>query len=270
MTRIGDAELGDVDGDGDLDIVITDWGAQDPGTTGSGRTDATVPQRRQRPLHRRPLLLNDGHGVFTLAPGAATPDDTPGTLGIAVADVDGDGRVDVVQSQGEVAFPEKIQLATAMIAVDTHAPVIQIERMPGRSGIVHARVHDRISPLRLVDFPSVALRANGQAVPMRWYGEYLWAAQLPAQATAYEVCATDRRGNSACVSGGDDPGDDPGKTSGDAGVTHCPDSRGCPRAGCCDVGGDSRGACSLALVIGVCLRADSRSQRDRRMPAILL
>jgi hypothetical protein len=400
-TSIGDAELGDVDGDGDLDIVITDWGAQDPGATGypggpmrlyrndgtghftedtaamptqlikwswdielvdvdndwdldilisckscttsylylndgtgkftnapnalphyrnnydfapmdidgDGYVDlATIndgPGSTNHIFHNRGdgtfadetttrmtgtanpgaddnasvwldadddgdpdllvgslsgpdrLLLNDGHGVFTLAPGAATPDDTPGTLGIAVADLDGDGRVDVVQAQGEVAFPEKVQLATAMIAVDTHAPVIQVEPAPGPGGIVHARVHDRISPLRLVDLQSVELRANGQAVPVRWYGEYLWRAQLPANATTYEVCATDRRGNTACVPGGGNTGDGRGM-SGDAGITQCPDSSACPRAGCCDVGGDPRGASLLVVVVGLCLRARSR------------
>ena len=32
------------------------------------------------------------------------------------------GRLDVVQAQGEVAFPEKVQLATTAVAIDTQPP----------------------------------------------------------------------------------------------------------------------------------------------------
>ena len=37
---------------------------------------------------------------------------------------------------------------------------------------------------------------------MRWYGEYLWAADWPADlppATPYRVCAADAAGNTACA-----------------------------------------------------------------------
>ena len=37
---------------------------------------------------------------------------------------------------------------------------------------------------------------------MRWYGEYLWRADWPADipaGTAYRVCATDAAGNRACA-----------------------------------------------------------------------
>ena len=40
-----------------------------------------------------------------------------------------------------------------------------------------------------------------RAVPMRWYGEYLWAADWPSdvdRATPYRVGATDAAGNAAC------------------------------------------------------------------------
>jgi hypothetical protein len=36
---------------------------------------------------------------------------------------------------------------------------------------------------------------------MRWIGEYLWRADMPAgftDATAYRICATDASGNAAC------------------------------------------------------------------------
>jgi len=37
---------------------------------------------------------------------------------------------------------------------------------------------------------------------MRWYGEYLWRADWPADVpagTIYRVCATDRAGKRACA-----------------------------------------------------------------------
>jgi hypothetical protein len=42
--------------------------------------------------------------------------------------------------------------------------------------------------------------ARGGSVPMRWYGEYLWRASVPAAAAAgtLRVCATDAAGNRAC------------------------------------------------------------------------
>lgn len=41
-------------------------------------------------------------------------------------------------------------------------------------------------------------------VPLRWYGEYLWQADWPADVPAsagYRVCATDAAGLSACAEG---------------------------------------------------------------------
>jgi hypothetical protein len=145
-----------------------------------------------------------------------------------------------------------------MIALDTHAPVITVQR--GAVGTVHARVHDRISPLHGFDFRSVVLRANGVDTPMKWYGEYLWAAALPAGTTDYQVCATDRAGNMACASPGGMPGPDAGP-GGDAGViVACPDGSGkCPGTGCCDTGGDPRG---LALLVLVSARILSRARRS--------
>src|SRR5262249_44491895 len=91
----------DVDSDGDADLLI-----------GSAAVDG--------------LYINDGAGNFTRQT-VATPSDTPSTLGLAFADLDGDGRLDLVQGQGESAFPDKIQLATAMVAVDTSPPVVRAD-----------------------------------------------------------------------------------------------------------------------------------------------
>jgi hypothetical protein len=116
-----------------------------------------------------------------------------------VADLDGDGRLDVVQSQGEEAFPEKVQLATAAgVAVDTAAPVIASVEHVAAGSVVHARVHDHQSPSRAHDWKRVWLTADATEIDLRWYGEYLWSATVPAGTSSYTVCAQDRAGNQAC------------------------------------------------------------------------
>ena len=56
---VGDAEFGDVDGDGDLDLALADSGPQSPMTNAGGRTH---------------LWLNDGSGVFTDVTESQIPD----------------------------------------------------------------------------------------------------------------------------------------------------------------------------------------------------
>ncbi len=56
---IGDLELGDVDDDGDLDMVLADWGAGSNMNNNGGRTM---------------LWLNDGNGYFTDATNAQMPE----------------------------------------------------------------------------------------------------------------------------------------------------------------------------------------------------
>ncbi|HUF47377.1 MAG TPA: hypothetical protein VMM93_06130, partial [Vicinamibacterales bacterium] len=41
-----------------------------------------------------------------------------------------------------------------------------------------------------------------RTVPMQWYGEYLWRADVPADidaAATYRVCAVDAAGNETCA-----------------------------------------------------------------------
>lgn len=155
------------------------------------------------------LLRNDGSGH--LKQSGCIPGSTPGTLGIAVADLDGDHRLDVVQAQGEKAFDEKVYFG-ANIPPDTAPPRVTLVEQAGapagdRPIRIRARVHDHKSPTMPHDWHSVVLRwtANGrsQETPMRWYGEYLWRATIdapPAAAFSYQVCATDAADNQTCSS----------------------------------------------------------------------
>jgi hypothetical protein len=165
----------DVDSDGDADFLI-------------GSLDG--PDR---------LLINDGSGGLTLADDVFdTPKPSGGTLGFAVADLNGDGRLDVVDAGGEVSGSkdERIYFATDVVPVDTAAPVVRWEAV-GSS--VLARVHDNQTPNMPQDWQSVTVRWSGGEAPMIWYGENLFRAGIPAGVTDLEVCAVDAVGNETCV-----------------------------------------------------------------------
>jgi hypothetical protein len=160
------------------------------------------------------LLINDGKGVFTLAKDVFDGPPTPGTLGLALADLDGDQRLDVVQAQGEnpKAVEERVFMGTGL-KPDTAPPVVTMvgkaDAPEGRL-LVRARVHDRKSPLLATEFKRVIVEliVKGEDMPamrpMTWYGEYLWRADLPVapdKVSSFRVCATDAAGNTTCVDG---------------------------------------------------------------------
>jgi hypothetical protein len=150
------------------------------------------------------LLVNDGTGHFTLDDSVFEGANTPGTLGMAVADLNDDGRLDVVQSQGEVASPDKVFFGTGN-AVDTAPPVVTLLKsaLDQSTLQVWARIHDHKSPTMPHDWQEVNLEyaidgGDYTALPLRWYGESLWHAQvtLPSGQTAsYRLIARDARGN---------------------------------------------------------------------------
>ena len=177
----------DVDSDGDADFLVGSLSGPDR------------------------LLVNDGKGRLTLQRDVFDGAPTPGTLGLALADLDADRRMDVVQAQGEheTAVQERVFFGTGL-KPDTAPPSISLigaADRPGGGVLVRARVHDRKSPLLPTELTRVVVEwtaAGGATVTtaMRWYGEYLWRAEMPAGFVAsatYRVCATDAAGNTACA-----------------------------------------------------------------------
>ncbi|UCF93026.1 MAG: VCBS repeat-containing protein [Desulfobacterales bacterium] len=158
------------------------------------------------------ILINDGTGHLRLHKdfmNSFTGDPTHGTLGMAVADLNGDGKLDVVQSQGEVpGYEDERVFLGKHIKVDTAPPVIaMVEKinLAHQPVVVRARVHDNKSPTMPHDWQSAVLYwtdgGQTQEIPMRWYGEYLWRAtvdKLRSDRIRYKVCATDAAGNQAC------------------------------------------------------------------------
>jgi len=157
------------------------------------------------------LMINDGSGNLEMNFQVFIGEDTPGTLNLALADLNGDHKLDVVMAQGEnPAHKDERVFLGKNILPDTASPVItlveQVEAPTvGQPIQIRARVHDNKSPTMPHDWQSVLLKwtAGDQTgeVPMVWYGEYLWRAvleQAPLGMLSYQVCATDAAGNQAC------------------------------------------------------------------------
>ena len=252
LLSVGDLEPGDIDGDGDLDLMLADWGPGHNMTNDGGRTrlwlndgagtftdDARgMPQYTNNyefePMdldgdgwldlvtmndgeivggnssdRREHVFRNDGKGRFRDVTEAWWPPAANvGEDDNMVAFLDGDGRMDVVQAQGEhpKAVDERVFLGRGL-APDTAAPsvtMVGVKEM-GQRTVVHARGHDRKSPSLATEWKRVAVEwttpAGPREVPMRWYGENLWRADWPAnvdRVATYRVCATDAAGNAAC------------------------------------------------------------------------
>ena len=214
-------------------------------------------------------LLRNQSGHLEVDESVFSGPDTPGTLGIAVADLDGDGRIDVVQSQGEAADADLVYLGTG-VAPDTAPPrvdLVESPEAPYGSVVIRARVHDDKTPVAPHDFSEVVLcrdlcGKSGARTAMSWYGGALWRGQIDAKdGDRYQVCATDRAGNTTCsdpLTLGEDKSDLPGAGASGGG------------GGCAAAGGGCRTRTLIALLMACCLlglrakRVACRSSRSSR------
>ncbi len=166
-SRAGAARLGDMDGDGDLDLVLSDWGDLPPGSGGTAEiwtNDGTghftelvaaVPQDTSF-IGTGPvdidladvdgdwdldillasqngdslLFLNDGTGLFTNVDANLPPQPGPYTAGPDVCDVDGDGDLDLWLDNGAPQLQEQL-LTNNGFGVFTDVTAIQVDGAPG-------------------------------------------------------------------------------------------------------------------------------------------
>jgi hypothetical protein len=180
------------------------------------------------------LLINNGSGKLTLMDDVAVGASTPGTLALALDHFDGDGRLDMVQAQGEVAYADHV-FRGIDIPPDTAPPFVWpmqgVLSPPNRAGAVsltvHARIHDRRTPHSAHQWNQVILRHqvdDGPVIetPMQWFGEHLWRAQvhgLTGSSAPWSICAEDSSGNKACTANQPTPLPNTPSDESDAGPT---------------------------------------------------
>jgi hypothetical protein len=149
------------------------------------------------------LSINDGAGNFTLKQPILSGPETPLTLSLVIADLNGDHKLDIVmgQGEGEEGIEERIYIGTN-VQPDTAAPEIthisySVDSISSMV-TVKARIHDRKSPsvsgdwkgVSIIDVDSIKIST------MKWYGEYLWTAKITeAQLTGSTLQAIDAAGN---------------------------------------------------------------------------
>ena len=86
VLAVGSITCGDIDGDGDNDIV----------------TAASA--------ERNYVVLNDGHGLFTVVPGPITTTSVSGRDSVVACDFDSDGDLDLVFATGFDSNPKQLEL----------------------------------------------------------------------------------------------------------------------------------------------------------------
>ena len=180
-----DSKFFDYDNDGDLDLIIARIGA------GGER-----------------IYNNNGSGVFSSTSGVIE-NLGDASLDVVVADLDGDGDLDVVTAQGESGnFTNHVYINSG--PADTRAPrIIRTEQLPDTDDpigpyVVRALILDDMTSDRNFFAEEILLEVSvsggpAQQVPMRHSGGQVYRGEIPGQPSGslveYTVSARDFAGN---------------------------------------------------------------------------
>ena len=218
-------DFGDIEGDGDLDLIGVNAGATNTelllrnngaGTSWTAVSSQITPNPTVDDNDSRfidfdndgdlDLLIaalggpdriyrNNGLGTFTQVTTGVLPAITDSSLDIKVGDVTGDGKPDIITAQGESgSFQNRIYVNTG--PADTVKPTIKlVEQAPSRTlgpWVIRTEVFDGTTSDRGYDDDGVFLvyTVNGgkqQTIEMLWSGNSLWRGVIPAGLPA---CAT--------------------------------------------------------------------------------
>ena len=218
-------DFGDIEGDGDLDLIGVNAGATNTelllrnngaGTSWTAVSSQITPNPTVDDNDSRfidfdndgdlDLLIaalggpdriyrNNGLGTFTQVTTGVLPAITDSSLDIKVGDVTGDGKPDIITAQGESgSFQNRIYVNTG--PADTVKPTIKlVEQATSRTlgpWVIRTEVFDGTTSDRGYDDDGVFLvyTVNGdkqQTVEMLWSGNSLWRGVIPAGLPA---CAT--------------------------------------------------------------------------------
>jgi hypothetical protein len=182
-----DSKFFDYDNDGDLDLIIA--------RLGSGGEK---------------IYNNNGTGTFTQITGLITVV-SDSSLDIKVADLTGDGRLDIYTAQGESGgFQDRLYVRNSTGPIDNRAPrIIQTEQVPDDTTTdypVRVKIYDDYTSDRgfhdkgvvLNYFVTSGVAGGVKQVEMKWVGNSIWRGVLPGQASGtveYFVTATDWNNN---------------------------------------------------------------------------
>ncbi|MCB9569621.1 MAG: VCBS repeat-containing protein [Myxococcales bacterium] len=171
------------------------------------------------------LMRNQGSGFKQVtSPSMMGNLVTDGTYAIAVSDLNGDRKIDLVMGEGENSFRNRV-LFGEDIAEDTAKPHIGAHEFdgsiePGGVFTFHGRIHDSKTPNKPHDWSFVGVQwvtDDGSfdnpdditSFDLEWYGEHLWRTPVEDGAElvlptfdskiSIRVCAIDAALNESCV-----------------------------------------------------------------------